>query len=217
MKIDKIFTVIGLLAIFLFFSGCFGPTTVSLRPQYPSVTYPDKFPANVALYFDEEITTYINRVSTTGDFCVGHSYDIPIGTGITNAILHALEGVFVDVAIVKNIPQAEDMSVYDAIVLVELNSIDDDFEITELTYGQKIKATFNLTLNLEMFGKDMKTVYSFAPHASGMKSDRVNSCSEIGDIIGLSVEKALSLIANDVAQVFYSARQVDEYIKSIPE
>ncbi|RKZ33700.1 hypothetical protein DRQ33_03705 [bacterium] len=211
IKLTFMFAFISVLLV----CGCFGPTTVKLRPQFPTVTFPDKFPASVALYFDTEITSYIDRLHTTGDFCAGHSYDIPIGDGIVQSVTSAMETVFQNVSVLDTVPQPDEMKNFDAMIIVELHDIVEDVEITELIYGHKIKSTFQIYLKMKMNDSDMRLIYSHSPHSTGIKSDRITSCSDIGEIIGFSVEKSLSRISTDVAEAFYNSRQVADFVESL--
>jgi len=210
MRALKYFIPVFIITV-LFLAGC-GPTRVNIRPQYPSGNYPEKFNAKIALYFDEEITTYIERLHSTGDFCAGHSYDVPVYDGITDAITSAMQSIFTDVSVVDEIPDSTRISRYDAIVKVGLGNFDDDVQITELTFGYKVKATFQVSLDIEMDSNQMKTIYSYNPHSTGIKSDRVTRCSEIGEIIGFAFEKSMAQISTDTARAFYDSRQVADFI-----
>ena len=213
MRSFKFFMFISVVLI-LFLAGC-GPTQVIIRPQHPSGNYPEKFDAKIALNFDEEITTYIERLHTTGDFCAGNSYDVPVYSGITDAVTSALRAIFSDVSIVDKIPDSTESKKYDAIITVKLSDFDDDVEITALTYGRKAKATFQVSLNLEMFDNNMNSIFSYTPHATGIKSDRITSCKQIGEIIGFAFEKTIAQISTDIAQSFYNSRQVADFMDGL--
>ena len=197
---------IGMLVIGAI-SGC-APKVIPVVPSGPAINYPEKINATVAVLFDEDLTTYIDRFSITEDFCAGHTYDIMLGNGMVDAVKSALEAVFTNVVVVDTVPE---MDKYDAVARVTLESVDNDAEITELTFGHKVKVRYDISITVNLLDKNLKLIYPYNASAIGTRSNKVTSCSEIGDIIAESAEKCLNKISTDIAQALYSAQQVQDY------
>lgn len=210
MKTAKLLGLV--VATVLIFVGC-GPRVVAVVPSGPAINYPNKIDARIAVYFTEDLLTYIDRFSISDGFCAGHTYDIMLGNGMMDAVKYALEAVFTDVEQVDTILSPQQMEKYDAFVRVDMDNVKSDVEITELTYGYKAKAKYKISITVNLYDREMKLVYPYNSTRRGTASDRITSCSRIGDIIAGAAEETLDEISTDIAQALYSSQDVREYFE----
>ncbi len=206
-----VFAVLAL--VYLVLTGC-APKVVPVVPSGPAISYPEKIDAVVAVCFDPDLVSYIDRFSLTEDFCAGHSYDIMLGNGMVDAVKKALETVFTKVVEVDTTPSPDQMVHYDAFISVTLEDVESDAEVTQLTFGHKMKVRYDISMTLNLYGKNLKLVYPYNASARGIKSTRVTSCSEVGDIIAEGAKNALDKLSTNIAQALYSAAQVQDYFKN---
>ncbi len=210
----RFFSILPLLLLsFFIFWGC--SVNVALNPPSPSIAYSNKLQASILLYIEPDAYRHTENIRALGDQCSMVKYEIELGKSIDNVVLDALRTVFSDVSIVSSPPTAYDLADFDGLVRVSLDRADIDIELRELVLGMSARATCQLSLRLDFIGNEMTTIYVYSAQGTGIESDDVMSCSAAADVIGGAVDKAFGQISTDIAQSFYSSRQVSDYIQSL--
>ncbi len=206
----KILPLIILCALFL--SGCAGNKKVFLTTKVPVNTFLEKVPGSFALVFSPGIRQYVNRISTTGDFCAGKHWDIYLGTGIRTAVRQNLAAIMPTIVERDSLPTPgvvlPQNREFAGFIYVEIAEISDSFEVAALTIGHHARANFALALRTTILDANGEQVLQFDIRKTGNNSAKVIACNEVSALVASTQSEVVEQIAAQITTRISSAPQV---------
>lgn len=212
MKKNIIISIITLLFISILY-GC--SASASLGGIQTSNNYANKLALDVGLYVPSEIKDRMTTVGTSTFVCSAWKAQIESGSGFNTALISGISSC-VENLDVSNSPINPEMAKrkgYDLYVLPQIVNENASVSVQESFLSNTINSKYQVSMNIKVFDVNGNTVYTYTANGSGFNNGS-GSCSDIADIMKLSMETSLRQVADNISQSLYGAAQINNFIEN---
>ena len=205
--------IISFLFIILVFEGC--SSTAFLHKQQTTVTYSDRLPGRIGLYIPDNIKNNLLECSSSGSSCGAYSFNIELGSTLSEAIRSGVETACNEVVILDAMPNSSTLksSQLKFAIVPRLTNANGDVSFSTGFFKTPVKGTFQASITFSLMDANGKTFYSFSSNGSGFENASVGSCSGAADVVGKAAETAIQQIADNIAQTLNSSKQIQDAVK----
>jgi hypothetical protein len=203
-----------LIAVTILYYGCSASATLS--GIQTSNTYANKLKLTVGLYIPSEIKDRMTTVGTSTNVCSMWKAQVSSGNGYNTAIQSGLSSC-VENLVLSNSPISPELAKregYDLYVIPQIVNENASVSVQESFLTNTINSQFQTSVNLKFFNSKGETIYTYTANGSGFNNGS-GSCSDIADIMKLSMETSLRQIADNISQGFYGSVQINDFVKLI--
>ena len=182
------FTVFVLLSSFLVYYGCSATATLSGIQTFN--TYSNKLKMKVGLYIPSEIKDRITTVGTSTYVCSAWKAQVSSGNGYSTAIQSGLNSCIENVQL-SNSPISPELAKTEGFDLYVIPQIVNE----------------NASVSVQ------ETIFTYTSNGAGFNNGS-GSCSDIAEIMKMSMETSLRQVADNISQSVYGSAQINDFVKS---
>jgi len=193
------FTVLVLLSSFLVYYGCSATATLSGIQTFN--TYSNKLKMKVGLYIPSEIKDRITTVSS------GNGYSTAIQSGLNSCI----ENVQLSNSPIS--PELAKTEGFDLYVIPQIVNENASVSVQESFLTNTINSQFQTSIALKFFNSSGETIFTYTSNGAGFNNGS-GSCSDIAEIMKMSMETSLRQVADNISQSVYGSAQINDFVKS---
>ena len=209
----KIFLVSIVIIISVLQNGCTSTTT--LNEIQTSNIYTNKLKLKVGLYVPSEIKEKSTVVGTSTIFCGAWKAQIASGNGYYSAIRSGLSSSVENVQL-SNSPIDSELAQtegFDLYVVPQIVNENASVSVVPTGLAWTIKSQFQTSISLKFIDSKGDTIYYCNLNGSGFNTGK-GSCSDIADVIKLSMETGLRQITDNISETIYNSGQINAFAKS---
>jgi len=207
------FTVLVLLSSFLVYYGCSATATLSGIQTFN--TYSNKLKMKVGLYIPSEIKDRITTVGTSTFVCSAWKAQVSSGNGYSTAIQSGLNSCIENVQL-SNSPISPELAKtegFDLYVIPQIVNENAFVSVQESFLANTINSQFQTSIALKFFNSSGETIFTYTSNGAGFNNGS-GSCSDIAEIMKMSMETSLRQVADNISQSVYGSAQINDFVKS---
>jgi hypothetical protein len=211
-KFYKMFLYFSFIIIAILYYGCSASATLSNIQT--SNTYANKLKLKVGLFIPPEIKDRMTTVGTSTNVCSMWKAQVSSGNGYNTAIQSGLSSCVEDLVLSNSpiSPESAKSEGYDLYVIPQIVNENASVSVQESFLTNTINSQFQTSVNLKFFDSNGETIFTYTANGSGFNNGS-GSCSDIADIMKLSMETSLRQIADNISQSFYGSAQINDFAK----